>query len=76
MAQHGGNSIVPLKFKTLSQLIGFLWGGLTPTPHLRPHGLYGSVCSDKVAGGSKSVRLLKAGSTASLWRNPQHLWAV
>lgn len=59
MAQHGGNSVVPLKFKTLSQLVGFFWRRLTPTPHLRPHGLYGSIRSHKVAVGSLSALVLK-----------------
>lgn len=59
MAQHGGDSVVPLKFKTLSQLVGFFWRWLTPTPHLRPHGLYGSIRSHKVAVGSLSALVIE-----------------
>lgn len=58
VAQHGVDSIVPLKLKALGQLVGFFWRRLAPTPHLRPHGLYGSICSHKVAGGSRSALLL------------------
>lgn len=48
MAQHGGNSIVPLKFKALSQLICLFWRRLTPAPHLRPHGFHGSIRRYKI----------------------------